>query len=202
MSGWRTGLAVCSLSLLAAQGAFSALPEAGLVLNRKHDVRGVSWTVFSDSDGQAVARFRVGRVSVENERRGFFRIGVLPIVVIEEVRVHLLTGEARVESLTGFREELTGLARGGRWEVRGFSLESVPGAISIEARTVQFLEDEWRFPGGTRLRLEGEEQTVRGATILLAGDEAGALAWEGESGVRGRRLLAGSLSAVVSQVLE
>lgn len=138
--------------------------------------------VYVGEPPQLGAKFRIGRIFTDYQRKGFLRIGVLPMLVAEDVTVEIHRPEALAELLSSFQ----------RWPGNG------PSRKVVEWRNVRFIPK-----GGTGFRLEAasmrldrhgqmcltgvryckEDASVvelSAAILEVTGEAPGTLRWESE----------------------
>jgi hypothetical protein len=148
---------------------------------RTSEARNLAVGIYTANASALVGTLRVERVFTEQQRFGFFRVKLMPILVAQGVRLELNQAQPGTNWTAGFRVKLAPLARSSRIEWRGVSIafagESEP---RLQARRLQ-LPDQ---PETDHCLLEdltldtdaGLVQASR-ATLLL-GASAGTVVWE------------------------
>lgn len=86
----RTWLALLAGGCMALNVGAS---PAGVVLPAGAGMKDVVLPVYAGQAGHPVAILRVERFGLEYQKRGFFRIGVLPIMVLDDVTLEVLDAE-------------------------------------------------------------------------------------------------------------
>jgi hypothetical protein len=163
-------IALCWLGgvlLLPAQGQSVAdwLP-AGL------GMRHAAIPIYSDPDQKLSMVVRVDQTYTEYEKRGFFRIGALPVAVLEGVTFEIKDPAPAAKSLARLRG-LLGAEAGNHVELRQVKFVVSPGS-SLEGGRVLFLgDDRWELVNGVRLVSGTNEMRAEKATLQVAGEQAG-----------------------------
>jgi hypothetical protein len=122
----RVGLCLALVALLPFAGRAEKL--------RSVEARDVTMGIYSDDSSALVATLKVARVFNENRRLGFFRVKLLPVLVVQGVRLEFTESTPNTNWPAGFRANPAPLAR--------------PGT-SLEWRDVSV-----RFPQDTHPRLQ------------------------------------------------
>ena len=188
MISGRLGLWECSL-FVASILLWLAVSQSDLhgqpSLNTPHTkIKGLVMAIYSDSSSKPVATFRAKKVFRSLQRRGFFRIGLLPMLVCDGVVVEFCETEGGTNALMNLPQ----------------SLKSQAGGAMIELREVEF-----RFPadsaprlkaGIVRLQDNGQSQLlnvdfqsptkrfqVPSAVLQFSGEHAGQLGWQSPDGI-------------------
>lgn len=162
------------LALAAALGlaATTVLLAANGVANR---VKGLRTTLRFKSGDAAVVRVCVGDAWMDRERRGFFKIGLLPVLVAEDVKLEVLEPGSLAETLAA----LPGLLHGGRKklpiELRNFSLYFPANeAPRLSANLVKFADDgTWRLSGKVQWWVATNRGQTQHAWLSVAGSRSG-----------------------------
>lgn len=166
---------------------------------RTSEARNLAVGIYAGSAPALVGTLRVERVFTEQQRFGFFRVKLMPLLVAQGVRLELDEAQAGTNWTAGFRVKLAPVARSSRIEWRGVSLsfagESEP---RLQARRLQ-LPDQ---PATDHCLLEdvtletdaGLVQASR-ATLLL-GASAGTVVWESSGFLHQWNLFSKTLTTV------
>jgi hypothetical protein len=162
------------------------LPAQDWALDSQAEVRGAVVPVYLQAaDGPAVV-IRADHVFNDYQRRGFFRIGVLPLCVLDGVSVEVRETNQVAAALSRASESFA--ARGSMSravEARNFSI-SFPNqkSATVKARRVCFEKgDEWLVAEGI-LRLHGGEcVSLRTGRLVVRGPAAGDLIYAGTNGL-------------------
>jgi hypothetical protein len=165
-------MALCGL---AALGFLPARGQA--VVDWMQAARGAQHLViprYSEPDKTLYAVIRVDKVYTEYEKRGFFRIGALPVAVLEGVTYEVRDPGPAAKYLAGLRSWLGGEA-GQHVELRGVKLVASPNN-RLEGGRLLFLDNnQWELADGVRLISGTNEFRAGSATLQVAGAQAGEL---------------------------
>ncbi len=140
-------------------GVISCLPW--LEAEQQH-VCGAVIPVFSNGGGKPSAIVRVGAIHNGFQRRAFFRIGVLPAVVAEDVEIELLEAPGMDGLLSRLRAGLPGMRSTDALEMKRFSIrfsgETEPRLKAKEAHIDS--DGSLRLSGCTILDASGQWQSI------------------------------------------
>lgn len=166
----RTMIArVVSGAVLLFAGAMQGAPFP-------NSARDITMPVFVSGEPKAAGVIRVQRVFPGLQRQGVFRIGFLPALVLDKVRIQVNQPEHAAAILRRVLDIGRQARRPEAIELRDVQI-LVAGETRprLEAGTVLFdARCNWRLRDGVRLRLDGKEWRARSAD--LEADEAGKLA--------------------------
>jgi hypothetical protein len=168
----RLFLLACSL-LLGLASAFSFEKVEERVLQAK----GLTFPLYSPASPQPTAIVRVGGFRTEFLRKGFFRIGALPVRVAEDVSVEIID----LAQATNLFVNMEALLRPGRadsaWSIRRFSIRRQgSGTPILSAGAARSLSGgKWELSGDVRIMAVSEEPAPRRALLKVAGPDAGQL---------------------------
>jgi hypothetical protein len=174
--------------LLLAPAGFAQ----GLFLDSHVQVRDAVVAVYPDSSPQPAAMIRAGRVFSDYQTRGFFRIGALPMLVLDKLSVEVLQPERLSKALNTLGEEFA---------VRGDSRKAVEGRdfsvwfasrkdAKLQARRVRLEGGRmWRLYEGAIQRPDSATVPFRQAVLTVTGPKAGELAYETPRGTTRIQLL-------------
>jgi hypothetical protein len=149
-------------------------------------------SVYPDSAAEPAAMIRAGRVFSDYQTRGFFRIGALPMLVLDRLSVELLQPEQLSKALRSLGE---------KFAVKNDSRKAVEGRdfclwfssrkdAQLRARRVRLESGTaWRLFDGALLRPGSDVIPFRQATLTIAGPNAGELAYETARGTARLQLL-------------
>jgi hypothetical protein len=127
---------------------------------------------YTEPDKTLYAVITVDKVYTEYEKRGFFRIGALPVAVLEGVTYEVKDPAPAAKNLARLRTWLGG-DTGSRLELRGVKLVASPTS-RLEGGRLLFLDnDRWQLAGGVRLISGANEFRAESATLRVAGAQAG-----------------------------
>jgi hypothetical protein len=153
----------------------------GLILDSCVQMRDAVIAVYPDSAPEPAAMIRAGRVFSDYQTRGFFRIGALPLVVLDKLSIELREPERLSKALSQMGE---------KFAIRGDTRKAVEGrefCLWFTARKdAQLRAHRVRLEGGTTWRLfdgviqqpESGAVPFRQATLTVAGPNVGELAYE------------------------
>ena len=181
-------------SLFAIMCARSVLGQEWL-LNPEDSIKGAVMPVYQKFGTEPVAVCRAERVFSDYQRRGFFRIGVLPLLVFDGLQIEV-RDPARVSSILS--------SVSGRFASKGQIKKAVEGrdftlrfasesSGRLRARRVRLERGtEWHLQDGTVDQLGGEAVSFSRATLTVTGANAGEVVCETTNGAVRFRL--GSLA--------
>jgi len=165
MNNWFIGL----FALAFVEGVSAGPQVTSVVLKR------VTVPIFVSGETQAVAALRMKRVFKDYERKGFFRIGALPLLVGEEVRVEILKPAGGVGLFSQSQEWVGSHSQSVPIEWRRMVL-TVPGEAKprLEAGRVRLRSAGcWELLEGVTLRNENGETKLRQASLHVTPDGIG-----------------------------
>ena len=158
--------------------AFVLLPARGqTIVDWMQAARGAQHLVlprYSEPDKTLYAVISVDKVFTEYEKRGFFRIGALPVAVLEGVTYEVKDPGPAAKNLARLRSWLGG-DTGNHVELRGFKLVASPTSRLEGARLLFLDNDRWELAGGVRWISGANEVRAESATLQVAGAQAGKL---------------------------
>lgn len=162
-AGRLPAVLVCALLLCNSGAAFDA---ASLSQTR---ISGLVLPIYLRGDSRAAGVIRVEKVFKDSQRRGFFRIGLFPVAVLENVRCQV----NRPQDAAAILSEVSGLTRLVRdtkgVEIRGIELR-LAGADQpvVEARTAApSLGGTWSLTGGVKLRVGTQVAQIKSAFLCV-----------------------------------
>ena len=154
---------------------------------------GVVLAIYPEIGLQPLAILRADQLYEDYQRRGFFRIGALPMLVAEGLSVELCDTNQLSAALTQASTRFGVKAKKFKAvEGRGFSL-SFSGQLKgvVHARTARLESStEWRLQEGTVEQPGSAAIAFRRATLAVAGPKAGELTYETATGPTSVHLLA------------
>jgi len=154
-------------------------------LNSSARATKVTMSIYPEVGLTPLATFRAEQIHGDYQKRGFFRIGVLPMVVLEELSLELRDTNQLSAALTranihfGSRNKSSEVLEG-----RNFSL-SFTGQTNgvLHARTIQLgSRAEWVLHEGTISQRDMPPIPFRRATLTIAGPKAGELTYDAPNG--------------------
>jgi hypothetical protein len=186
--------AISSVAGMAGQPAL--FPPLGAQTSPSR-LKGITAPLYVTGEPKAVAVLRVEKLFTDYQRKGFFRIGVLPLCVAEGVRLEVQQPEKAAAALASVRGHLR-LAKGNvPAELRRLVL-AVAGepTVQLKAGRVRFGEAGcWLLDGG--VACTEDTTVVEGArgTLQVTGESAGQLVLDTAAGQRTVRLFSPPSSA-------
>jgi hypothetical protein len=163
-------LVACITSSVSAQTSWWA-PSAEIV--------NAVMPVYLGVQTEPAVVLRVERIHRDYQKKGFFRIGALPVLALEKLSVEVREPERLTSALVHMDRRLT-FSRQARQgvEARGFVL-TFPGkeAGQVRARLVRFESaDTWQLVEGAVERPGEPPQSFSQAHLAITGPNAGELA--------------------------
>lgn len=140
-------------------------------------IRDVTIPYYSRGGSSPAAVVRIKRLFTDYQRRGFFRIGLLPMLVAEGVRIEILQPEETLAALQGAQKWLHSRAarKGLEWRDVQFHFQT-EAAPRLEATRLQLSDDgAWRLTDGVVFRLGTNEWRQLEAILQVTGPKAGEL---------------------------
>ena len=166
---------VC-LGLVVLPGAANG---QGLPLSSRTKINGVVIPIFLEDNRPAAAVLKVDKIHTEYQRRGFFRIGLLPLVVMEGVKIDFRQANAASSALARLPKEMKPWAGSRMLELRDvkFAFRAEPKE-RLRAGKMRWLENgQWQLSNGVTIQMTPNEVQVQQALLQIAGPSAGTVAW-------------------------
>lgn len=138
-------------------------------------IRGLAIPCYMGTNTPPAAVIRVKEVSHDFQRRGFFRIGVLPLLILKGVTVEVLD-RTRLAALLARVKKLSAAKQGAdAIQIRDFSLVcSVPHQVVLRARSVRAeAGGRWRLEQGTVTVASSHPLSFHDGILSVSGPEAG-----------------------------
>jgi hypothetical protein len=146
-------------------------------------LKGVVLPVYLDFGSKPAALLRAKAIYPDHQRRAFFRIGVLPMLVAEDVTVEVCDPERAAAALAGLRDGLKPHAHGAAIELRrvAFQFPAEP-APRLKAATLRLQDNgQWQLLDFTLQSPTNAPRIPRGR-LQITGDHAGRVTWETAGG--------------------
>ena len=160
------GCLICLLLTKADAQTISDLLQSGV------SVRHAVIPLYPAGSFKLSAVVRVDRVYIDYQRKGFFRIGLFPIVVLDDVTFETRDTADPYASLACVRHWL-GTKAGQRIEMRRFKFLLSPTNY-LEAGLARCVaEDHWELRNGVRFVSGAGEVRASRATLEMAGPRTG-----------------------------
>jgi hypothetical protein len=172
---WRLA-ALCSLLwLLTANVVCGQSVQDFLALGNGTRVRNGVFALYAPDEARPVVLVRVGQAYRDYQRRGFFRIGVLPAGVFEGVTFEVMDIGATTNRLLRL-DEWVRPSVAGAFELRRMKIIWGARTNSLEAGKVRIASrGSWELLDGVRLTVNGSTTEVRRAILQVTGAQAGEL---------------------------
>lgn len=172
------------LLVLALACVRSGLAQ-GLSFDSRFQAKKAVVALYGESDLEPVAVFRAERIFSDYQRRGFFRIGALPLLVFDglSIELHDPAQVSKALATLGARFDAQGDARKAV-EGRDFCLSFASEKDGrLRARRVR-LESAtaWHLQEGTVLQAGAAPMPFRQGTLTITGPQAGQLTCETTNG--------------------
>src|SRR5947207_312643 len=107
-----------------------SLPPDGNALDEKLLAKGAVYGLYSNRDGHQIAVIRAERIFIDHARMGFFRIGLLPFLAVENVDIEIRDPAEISRKLTLIQSHFARTSPDGSVELRrvrlSFPNENVP----------------------------------------------------------------------------
>jgi len=127
---------------------------------------------YTESDKTLYAVVRVEKVETEYELHGLFRIGALPVVVLDGFTYEVKDAAPAARNLAGLPEWL-GADVTRHLELRNINFVASPGN-RLESQGIKFVDGErWELTGDVRLTSGTNVFRAEKATLRVAGTRAG-----------------------------
>jgi hypothetical protein len=140
-------------------------------------VKGAVLPLYVEGEPEAAAVVRIGSLRKDYERRGFFRVALLPMLVAEDVTIEFRNVRGASNLLAGLQAGLDRKEGPSVIELKRISL-SFPGENQprLQAGVVRIGADgEWRLSSGVHFAGAGRSVQARQAELAVAGPRAGIL---------------------------
>ncbi|MCL5098637.1 MAG: hypothetical protein M1608_14125 [Candidatus Omnitrophica bacterium] len=166
--------------------------EPWALFSTQSGVQGLAFPILLDAESQPAAVLRIDRIHRDYQRRGFFRIGLLPMIAAEEVRIELLRPDQIADTLAQVQDRLSAEAGGGLIELRLVTIVC-PGASTncLRAGRARLRANgRWQLLDGVKFSNAGSPVHVASATLQVTGEGAGQLNFESGGSTAGVNLFA------------
>jgi hypothetical protein len=193
------------LLLSAALTAAAAADGLGGAFLLRSQMKNVEVPLYVGNDAQPAGVVRVGRVFTDYERRGFFRIGALPLLVLEGVTIELTRPEQAQAALVQARGWLgAGSPESASVSTNGGATTSARPKVERANRVLDCRNLTLVIPGSVtnvvragRARIAADGQLeltenvrvegllplqARQARLQMSGPNCGELSWEAQDG--------------------
>ncbi|MBI5772481.1 MAG: hypothetical protein HZA89_01915 [Verrucomicrobia bacterium] len=176
---FRAWFFICGISV-----AVTASGDGGIAWSELR-LRGAAIPIFLGTNSEPAAVIRVKNMGKDFRRMGFFRIGLLPMAVAEDVTVEFRRPEEMTNALSRAHNWFTPPGNPRVAELRRVVFLFPDSKITnrLEVARVRFAaKDEWQLLDGVLLRTPN--QTTRGSsgTLRVAGGGAGLIRCNTDNG--------------------
>lgn len=162
-------------SLTAFHLVFSAKGQfASDLLSGRMKARGVVTALYTGAEQTPSMIVRADSIFIDYERKGFFRIGVLPLGVMEGVTFEVCRPELVTNSLVQLHDWI-GSQAAKRFEFRKVSFLTLAGSTNrLESGRARIVSDgKWELLDGVRFRSGTNQFEAPRATLQVAGEKTG-----------------------------
>lgn len=126
-----------------------------------------------------IAQVHVARMFIDYERRGFFRIGLLPIAVVENVQIQIHSADCLTNAMFGLHSWSQPSVGAGRLELRNLEIrlfgEKQPRLSAAFAHVGQ--DGVLELSTVSLFNATGQQTSIPKAVLQAAGSSAGWLRW-------------------------
>jgi len=166
------------------------------------ELRRATLTFYGKGELEPEAIIRIGSAQKTHQRRGYYRIGLLPGLLLKDVTVEILKPESVQDSLANTDGHLRALGNGTRVELYHLRVVVVGKPVAeIKAdRLVMDSDGVWKLKGNITLSLNQQLIVLKSAQLTVAGDQAGRLAFESINGHQVINLLSIDQANVASPI--
>ena len=166
-------LQVIVVSLLCANAKAQFASD---LLSGRFKARGVVTAFYERTELTPSMIVRADDIYTDYERKGFFRIGILPVGVMEGVTFELHHPESLTNSLAQMRDWL-GSQAAKRLEFRKVNFMTFAGVTNrLESGRARFISGgRWELLDGVRLLSGTNQLAAPRATLQVAGNQCGQL---------------------------
>jgi hypothetical protein len=166
----------CTLAILTGACAEPALGQiaSGVQLDQ---IKGAVVPLYVEASREPAAVIRVGSIRKDYERRGFFRIALLPLLVAEDVSVELRNLPGSSNLLAAVKTHLGRTERHAALELKRLTV-MVAGDKEprLKAGTVHLqAEGRWSLRDGVDFIMDGKSVHAPQGDLAVTGPQAGLL---------------------------
>jgi hypothetical protein len=146
------------------------------IVTTQSDVIGITMPLFGADQSKPAALLHVGRASMEAQREGFFRVGILPLLVLKKVEIDFKAEPADAGALGYLATAFETLGKTSSAELHDV-------AIVVCGQPVLFAS-QGRLESDASVRLSGvvlhgqEARSLDAATLYTTGTKAGEVTYE------------------------
>lgn len=136
-----------------------------------------TFTVYLNGELKPAAEVKVERIFKTYEKKGFFQIGALPMMVATNVQIELIRPEALDKALATVRQASTRGRQTGRFELRHLEItSSPPSGDRLRADFAQFEEEgRCKLRGGVKIQTGTNSVSASSAILQVTGPQAGTI---------------------------
>lgn len=157
------GFALLSLACGQAAPVGAILPPT--------DARRFVMPIYTDGQGAPVAVLRIEQLTTEYEKRGLFRVGLLPKAVLTGVSVELDSVERLSVALANLQRFIERSRQGQAWELRLVRVTVRAGPVNLltVGRVIPDGAKAWRLENLSQLPAAGPARTLTTARLRADG---------------------------------
>lgn len=161
-----------------------ATPEKGVAESQfsRHLATKIVAPIYAGSGDSAAAVVRIERASHDLRRKGFFRIGAFPYVLLQGVHLDVRDPDAALDSMREVPRQLKRLAKSSAVEVSQFRLSVAKEEVELVAARIQFKGETAVTFEKVRLQLGASNFEAGNGVLHLRGEKAGWITLEGSAG--------------------
>lgn len=180
---WLAGGILCCFIALRGPGASQAAGPAEKNKNKTIlNARGLTLPFYHGPDHRLSLVVKLDRITKENQRKGFFRIGVLPLMVVHEAKLDVRQPQYFAEAVKEFHQHVTGKDLKKTVELRGFTFTVPTNGVTLTATKGRIISPaEWELSGTVRLIDSSGTNDYTKVSLLVSGNETGTLRVPGGS---------------------
>lgn len=140
------------------------------------NARGVTLPFYAGPENRLSLLVKADRFAKENQRKGFFRIGVLPLLVVYDANLEVRSSYHFSQAVRQFHHYVAGKDLKKTVELRGFTLTVPTNGVSLTATKVRLISPEqWELSGRVRLSDRQSTNDFSRAIFTISGDDTGTL---------------------------
>ena len=169
-------ICLVSVSAVLWMSLIPVVSVAGLAGTTANEV---TLSEYDSKDLSLVFQVHAARIFTDYERRGFFRIGLLPIPVVEDIQIQIQSADCLTNALFALRSWNQPSVGVRRLELRNLEIklfgEKQSRLRAVTARVGQ--NDTVELSTVSVIGIAGQQASIPKATLQIAGSSAGCLHW-------------------------
>lgn len=141
--------------------------------------RDVTLATYRPYSTSLVTQVHAGRIFTDYERHGFFRIGLLPLLVVENIQIQINSASSLTNTLSMLGDWNKPTAGVKRLELRNLEITSLDGKTPLlRAANARMGKDgALELSNASVFSADGQPITIPKATLQISGALAGRLRW-------------------------